>query len=100
MKVKKHTTAKWFETETHVEKRLRIIYLLVDCYFQSRGNEAMHEKHIRANVDYARKAGYLDLSEFYRLKITDNGKQFLREHRLTHIEHQDFKIDYDWMVAA
>ena len=100
MKVKKHTTAKWFETETHVEKTLRIIYLLVDCYFQSRGNEAMCNKHVHHNVCAARKAGYIELSEFCRLKITAKGKQFLREHRLTRVEHHDFKIDYDWMVAA
>ena len=99
MNAKKHTTEKWFEVEKHVEKTLRIIYLLVDCYFQSRGHKAMCEKHIRENVKHARKAGYLDLHEFYRLKITAKGKQFLREHRLTHIEHQDIKMDYDWMAA-
>ena len=100
MNSKRYTEEKWFETESRIEKTLRIIYLLVDCYFHSRGNEAMCKKHIRVNVEHARNAGYLNLSEFYRLKITDKGKQFLREHRLTHVEHYDFKMNYDWMAVA
>ena len=99
MNAKKHTTAKWFEIEKRADKTLRIVYLLVDCYFKSRGHEAMCVKHIRKDVEHARKAGYLELHEFYRLKITAKGKQFLREHRLTHIENQDLKMDYDWMAA-
>ena len=98
MNAKKHTTAKWFEVDKRVDKTLRIVYLLVDCYFKSRGHEAMCVKHIRKDVEHARKAGYLELHEFYRLKITAKGKQFLREHRLTHLENHDLFIVYVCMA--
>ena len=100
MKVKKHTTAKWFETETHVEKTLRIIYLLVDCYFKSRGNAAMFNKHSQSTLYIAKRQGLVSLDKISRVKITPAGKQYLRDHRLTKIEHADLRSEYSWLEGA
>ena len=100
MKVKKHTTAKWFETETHVEKTLRIIYLLVDCYFQSRGHAAMFNKHRQRTLDIAKRKGLVSVDKISRMKITPAGKQYLRDHRLTKIEHAALRREYSWLESA
>ena len=61
MNAKRYTTEKWFEKGSGLKVRLKVIYLLVDCYFKSRGHAAMRENAppvIRCNWEsYRRSVG-------------------------------------------
>lgn len=100
MKAKVYTEEKWFETEVGLKGKLKLIYLLVDCYFHDRGYDAMLQKHAQEQIKKVKALGLVSISEHWRVKITAQGKQWLREHRLTHQEHADLRREYQWMVAA
>ena len=80
--------------------RLKVIYLLVDCYFKSRGHASMFNKHSRKTLDIAKRQGLVSLDQMSRMKITPAGKQYLRDHRLTHIEHADLRRECSWLEGA
>ena len=100
MNAKRYTEEKWFEKDLGLKVRLKVIYLLVDCFFGSRGYDAMLKKHGKVQIDTAKRKGLVSVSEFYRLKITHAGKQYLRDHRLTKIEHADLRREYSWLEGA
>ena len=104
MNAKRYTTEKWFEKPfengVSVKVILRVIYLLVDCYFMSRGHAAMFSKHGTKIMDIAKKQGLVSIDKISRMKITPAGKQYLRVHRLTKIEHADLLSEYSWLEGA
>ena len=83
-----------------LKTNLRVIYLLVDCYFKSRGHAAMFNKHNQKTLDIAKRKGLVSVDKISRMKITPAGKQYLREHRLTKIEHDDLCREYSWIESA
>ena len=100
MNAKRYTTEKWFEKSLGLKARLKVIYLLVDCYFKSRGHAAMFNKHSQNTLDIAKRQGLVSIDKISRMKITPAGKQYLREHRLTKIEHADLRSEYPWLEGA
>ena len=100
MNAKRYTTEKWFEKDLGLKGRLRVIYLLVDCYFKSRGCAAMFNKHGKITLDTAKHKGLVSVDKISRMKITPAGKQYLRDHRLTKIEHADLRREYSWLEGA
>ena len=100
MNAKRYTTKKWFETEVGLRGKLKLIYLLVDCYFKSRGHAAMFNKHSQKTLDIAKRQGLVSLDKISRMKITPAGKQYLRDHRLTKIEHADLRREYSFLEGA
>ena len=94
MNKKRYTTEKWFEQSAGLKSHLRVIYLLVDCYFHSRGHAAMFNKHSQKTLDIAKRKGLVSVDKISRMKITPAGKQFIRDHRLTKIEHADLRREY------
>ena len=100
MNAKRYTTEKWFEKSLGLKVRLKVIYLLVDCYFKSRGHAAMFNKHNQKTLDIAKRQGLVSLDKISRMKITPAGKQYLRDHRLTKIEHADLRSEYSWLEGA
>ena len=89
MNAKRYTAEKWFEKPfengVSVKVHLKVIYLLVDCYFMSRGHAAMFNKHSQRTLDIAKRKGLVSVDKISRMKITPAGKQYLRDHRLTKI---------------
>ena len=100
MNAKRYTTAKWFEKSLDLKFQLKVIYLLVDCYFKSRGHAAMFNKHSQRTVYIAKRQGLVSLDKISRMKITPAGKQYLRDHRLTKIEHADLRCEYPCLDGA
>ena len=100
MNAKRYTTEKWFEKGLGFKFRLKVIYLLVDCYFKSRGHAAMFNKHSQSTLYIAKRQGLVSLDKISRMKITPAGKQYLRDHRLTKIEHADLRSEYSWLDGA
>ena len=104
MNAKRYTTEKWFEKPfengVSVKVILRVVYLLVDCYFKSRGHAAMLNKHGTKIMDIAKRQGLVSIDKISRMKITPIGKQYLRDHRLTKIEHEDLCREYSWIESA
>lgn len=100
MNAKRYTTEKWFEQSVGVKTHLRVIYLLVDCYFKSRGRAAMFNKHSKKTLDIAKRKGLVSVDKISRMKITPAGKQYLRDHRLTQIEHADLRREHSWLEGA
>ena len=100
MNSKRYTTEKWFEKSLGLKVRLKVIYLLVDCYFKSRGHAAMFNKHSQKTLDIAKRQGLVSIDQISRMKITPAGKQYLRDHRLTKIEHADLRSEYSWLEGA
>ena len=100
MNAKRYTTEKWFEKSLGLKARLKVIYLLVDCYFKSRGHAAMFNKHGKKTLEIAKSKGLVSLDKISRMKITPVGKQYLREHRLTKIEHADLRCEYSLLEGA
>ena len=100
MNAKRYTTEKWFEKSLGLKVRLKVIYLLVDCYFKSRGHAAMFNKHSQKTLDIAKRQGLVSLDKISRMKITPAGKQYLRDHRLTKIEHADLRREYSFLEGA
>ena len=100
MNAKRYTTEKWFETEVGLQGKLKLIYLLVDCYFKSRGHAAMFNKHNKRTLEIAKRKGLVSLDQISRMKITPAGKQYLRDHRLTKIEHADLRREHSWLDGA
>ena len=100
MNAKRYTTEKWFEKSLDLKFRLKVIYLLVDCYFKSRGHAAMFNKHSQKTLYIAKRQGLVSLDKISRMKITPAGKQWLRDHRLTKIEHADLRCEYLWLEGA
>ena len=104
MNAKRYTTEKWFEKPFEngisVKVRLKVIYFLVDCYFKSRGHAAMLNKHGTKILDIAKRQGLVSIDKISRMKITPAGKQYLRDHRLTKIEHEDLLSEYSWLEGA
>ena len=100
MNAKRYTTEKWFEKSFGLKVHLKVIYLLVDCYFKSRGHAAMFNKHNKKTLDIAKRQGLVSLDKISRMKITPAGKQYLRDHRLTKIEHADLRREYSWLEGA
>ena len=100
MNAKRYTTEKWFEESLGLKVRLKVIYLLVDCYFKSRGHAAMFNKHSQRTLDIAKRQGLVSIDKISRMKITPAGKQYLRDHRLTKIEHADLLSEYSWLEGA
>ncbi len=100
MNAKRYTTEKWFEKSLGLKVHLRVIYLLVDCYFKSRGHAAMFNKHNQKTLDIAKRQGLVSVDKISRMKITPAGKQYLRDHRLTKIEHADLRREYSWLEGA
>ena len=95
-----YTTEKWFEKDLGLKVRLKVIYLLVDCYFKSRGHAAMFNKHNQRTLYIAKRQGLVSIDQISRMKITPAGKQYLRDHRLTKIEHDDLRREYSWLESA
>ena len=95
-----YTTEKWFEKGKGFKVQLKVIYLLVDCYFKSRGNAAMFNKHSQKTLDIAKRQGLVSIDKISRMKITPAGKQYLRDHRLTKIEHADLRREYSFIEGA
>ena len=104
MNAKRYTTEKWFEKPfengVSVKVILRVVYFLVDCYFKSRGHAAMLNKHGTKILDIAKRKGLVSIDKISRMKITPIGKQYLRDHRLTKIEHDDLRSEYSWLEGA
>ena len=100
MNAKQYTTEKWFEKSMGLKVRLRVIYLLVDCYFKSRGHATMFNKHSQKILDIAKCKGLVSVDKISRMKITPAGKQYLRDHRLTKIEHADLRRECSWLEGA
>ena len=100
MNAKRYTTEKWFEKSLGLKTNLRVIYLLVDCYFKSRGHVAMFNKHGKKTLEIAKSKGLVSVDKISRMKITPAGKQYLRDHRLTKIEHADLRSEYSWLEGA
>jgi hypothetical protein len=100
MNAKRYTSEKWFEKGQGLKVRLNVIYLLVDCYFKSRGNAAMFNKHSQKTLEVAKRKGLVSVDKISRMKITPAGKQYLRDHRLTKIEHADLRSEYSWLEGA
>ena len=100
MNAKRYTTEKWFEKSLGLKAHLKVIYLLVDCYFKSRGHAAMFNKHSQKILDIAKRQGLVSVDKISRMKITPAGKQYLRDHRLTKIEHADLRREYSWLEGA
>ena len=100
MNAKRYTTEKWFEKSLGLKTNLRVIYLLVDCYFKSRGHAAMFNKHGKKTLEIAKSKGLVSIDKISRMKITPAGKQYLRDHRLTKIEHADLRSEYSWLEGA
>ena len=104
MNAKKYTTEKWFEKPfengVSVKVILRVVYFLVDCYFESRGHAAMLNKHGTKILDIAKRKGLVSIDKISRMKITPIGKQYLRDHRLTKTEHDDLRREYSWIESA
>ena len=104
MNAKRYTTEKWFEKPfengVSVKVILRVVYFLVDCYFKSRGHAAMFNKHSQKTLDIAKRQGLVSIDKISRMKITPAGKQYLRDHRLTKIEHADLRSEYSWLEGA
>ena len=100
MNAKRYTTEKWFEKGSGLKVRLKVIYLLVDCYFKSRGHAAMFNKHSQKTLDISKRKGLVSVDKISRMKITPAGKQYLRDHRLTKIEHADLRSEYSWLDGA
>ena len=97
---KRYTTEKWFEKSLGLKTNLKVIYLLVDCYFKSRGHAAMFNKHSQKILDIAKQKGLVSVDKISRMKITPAGKQYLRDHRLTKTEHADLRCEYSWLEGA
>ena len=100
MNAKRYTTEKWFEKSLGLKTNLRVIYLLVDCYFKSRGHAAMFNKHGKKTLEIAKSKGLVSIDKISRMKITPAGKKYLRDHRLTKIEHDDLRREYSWIDCA
>ena len=100
MNAKRYTAEKWFEKSLGLKTNLKVIYLLVDCYFKSRGHAAMFNKHNRKILDIAKRQGLVSVGKISRMKITPAGKQYLRDHKLTKIEHADLRREYSWLDGA
>ena len=100
MNAKRYTTEKWFEKSLGLKVRLKVIYLLVDCYFKSRGHAAMFNKHSKKTLEIAKRQGLVSVDKISRMKITPAGKQYLRDHRLTKIEHADLRREHSWLEVA
>ena len=100
MNAKRYTTEKWFEKSMGLKVRLKVIYLLVDCYFKSRGHASMFNKHSQKALDIAKRKGLVSVDKISRMKITPAGKQYLRDHRLTKIEHADLRRECSWLEGA
>ena len=100
MNAKRYTTEKWFEKSVGLKVRLKVIYLLVDCYFKSRGHATMFNKHGKKTLEIAKSKGLVSLDKISRMKVTPVGKQYLREHRLTKIEHADLRCEYSLLEGA
>ena len=58
------------------------------------------QKHAQGQIKKGKALGLVSISEHWRVKITAEGKQRLREHRLTHQEHSDLKREYQWVEAT